>query len=215
MPSLSRKLLSYLRPFEIKKASTKYNPRLELIYHEGRYMLSTGDAIYSEGIKYRPLVAAFGSRKLKPKLKGLQNVLVLGTGLASAAHLLHHHGLTPIISLVEIDAIVLQWAMEYLPKTLVDKTKPIRDDAFVFMENNRDSYDLIIVDIFFGLETAEGVLEKDFLEKCQQRLSREGILVLNTMFKSRLGADAAKPRLETVFSDVEEIRFGQNSVYIC
>lgn len=214
MPTAWKKMLSYVKPLEIKRASTAYNPHLELVYFEGRFLLGTGDAIYSEGVKYRPIVAAFKSVKLKPKLAGLKEVLVLGTGLASTAHILHQRGLQPKIKLVEIDAVVLQWAMEYLPKQLLASTKPIRDDAFQFIAVDKGFYDLIVVDIFFGLVTAPGVFEQEFLENCQRRLAPNGTIVLNAMFSSLVDADLAKPKLEAVFSNVEEIRFGQNRVYV-
>ena len=84
MPTFWQGLQSLLYPVRIRKSSSTVNPVLELFYFQGRYMLGTPDAVYSDGDRYRPLVAAFTAPGLKPHLGNVRNVLVLGTGLASA-----------------------------------------------------------------------------------------------------------------------------------
>src|ERR1044071_5243470 len=113
--SLGQKIQGILFPIRIRKSSSALNPVLELYYYQGRYMLATKDAIYSDGEKYRPLVKAFELPLLKSALGRVRNVLVLGTGLASAVHILNAKGFRPQFTLVEIDNLVLAWAREFLP----------------------------------------------------------------------------------------------------
>ncbi|MBS1645451.1 MAG: hypothetical protein JST36_10470 [Bacteroidetes bacterium] len=211
---LWRILWSYVKPFEIRRASSHYNPRLELLFYEGAYILSTGDALYSEGRKYRPVLAALKSNRLRAQNISFRSVLLLGTGLASAAHIISHSGKDPSITLVEIDQQILDWAMEFLPDKIQKKARPICHDAFQFMATNSEHFDLIFVDLFFGLVTASKVFSLDFLESCKRSIGATGTIVLNAIFPDAPEADRAKALLAKQFNGMEEIRFGKNRVFV-
>ncbi len=186
---------------------------LELFYFRGRYILGVEDAVYSDGDRYRPLVAAFRSPVLKPVLADVKEVLVLGTGLASAVHVLQRYGHRPRFRLVEIDRQVLDWAVEFLPPGTT--AEPICTDAFDFIESDRGRYDLIVVDLFFGRKVPDGVLQQPFLAACRLRLAPGGRLVLNYMVEEERGALRAREALQSAFDrEVKEIAFGINRVYI-
>jgi hypothetical protein len=212
--SLWQKILAFLFPVSIRKGSSALNPALELFYYQGRYLLATPDAVYSDGDKYRPLLMAFKWPALKPYLKDVRSVLVLGTGLASAVHILDAKRIYPQLMLVEIDALVLEWAKEFLPANSAQNVTTINDDAFNFISVDTTCYDLIIVDIFFGREVPEAVTESTFLKQCKARLNTDGFLVLNYMARPNESEGTAKAALEATFSKVTEIGFGINKVYI-
>ena len=214
MLSFSQKLQSVFYPVSIRKGSSAHNLQLELFYYHQRYILATGDAVYSDAHRYKPLVAAFSSTLLKPQLAGISSVLVLGTGLASAVHVLDRMGFSPHFTLVEIDALILEWAREFLPQNAVGRIETVHADAFQFIEEARDIYDLIIIDIFFGRNVPEAVTGAKFLSACKARLSRGGALVLNYMQRRDEAPDIAKAALEAVFGEAVEISFGINKVYI-
>src|ERR1043165_7591420 len=153
--SFRQKIQGLLYPIRIRTSSSALNPVLELYYYQGRYILATKDAIYSDGEKYRPLVKAFESPRLQSALSHVRNVLVLGTGLASAVHILSAKGFHPQFTLVEIDALVLEWAQEFLPANV--QVQAVNEDAFTFIAKDIHSYDLVIVDIFFGRDVPERV----------------------------------------------------------
>ena len=108
-----KKLLSYFIPVLISKTATPENPLLELYVYRGRYQLATADALYSDGAAYTPLKIAF--KHLKQELPAVKHALVLGTGLASAVHVMKQTGNSPDFTLVEYDSTILKLAMEYLP----------------------------------------------------------------------------------------------------
>ncbi len=208
-------LQSFLYPVSIRKGSSALNPVLELFYFRGRYILATQDAVYSDGNKYRPLLKAFESPFLKPKLAELKNVLVLGTGLASAVHILDAKGLHPQVRLVEIDPLVLEWAAEFLPMTAMGNVKAINADAFDFIVKDAGLYDLIIVDIFFGRAVPEAVEQSPFLTQCREHKETGGILILNYMEPEHGAANRLRLLLQGLFADVAEISFGINRVFVC
>ncbi len=152
--------------------------------------------------------------QLKAALPEVKRVLVLGTGLASAVHILAAKDLFPEITLVEIDGLVLEWAQEFLPAGAKANVRAINADAFAFIANDIASYDLIIVDIFFSRKVPAEVLNSSFLKQCQARLLSGGFLVLNYMEESSEQPGRAGEQLRELFREVQEITFGINKVYI-
>lgn len=214
MPGLLKRLQSLFYPVRVRNGSSEHNAFLELLLFRGRYMLATSDAIYSDGDKYRPLLAAFASAPLKERLPGLDQVLVLGTGLASAVHILESKGGRPHFTLVEIDRLVLDWAVEFLPPGAKERVQAVRSDAFDFVATDAGRYDLIIVDIFFGRVVPAEVIGSAFLDQCRARLVPGGILVLNYMLAQDNDPQKAKAALEAAFGTVRELSFGLNKVYL-
>jgi spermidine synthase len=141
-------------------------------------------------------------------------VLVLGTGLASAVHVLRRFGCRPRFTLVEIDPLVLEWAMEFLPDGSRQDVRPVCANAFGFISTDRSTYDLIIVDIFFGREVPDLVTQHRFLRHCCGRLRPGGHLMLNFMVNRYEDEARAKTALSAVFKQVKEMSFGINRVYI-
>jgi spermidine synthase len=212
--SFWQKIESIIFPVSVRKSSNALNPVLELFYYRRRYILATKDAVYSDGTEYRPLVKAFDAPVLKPHLGQLKNVLVLGTGLASAVHILYARHHRPHMTLVEIDAAVLEWAREFLPAEARAHVRAEHADAFAFIAADANTYDLIIVDIFIGRTVPEKATDPIFLEQCKARLNSEGFLILNYMEARADKPGKAKAALEAAFDTVTEISFGINKVYI-
>lgn len=214
MPSIWQRAQSLFYPVRIRHESTPLNIQLELFYYRGRYILGAGNAIYSDGDKYRPLVAAFGSQQLAARLNTIRTLLVLGTGLASAVHVLYRAGVAPQTTLVEIDEQILSWAVEFLPPEFRNKTVTHCASAFDFIAKDEHTYDLIVVDIFIGRVVPDDALQASFLQQCKSRLSATGHLVFNYMVNRPEDDGKAKAALEAAFDQVAEISFGINKVYI-
>jgi hypothetical protein len=214
MPTLWQRIQSYIFPISIRKGSSEVNPLLELFYYRNRYILGTKDAVYSDGTKYRPLLAAFRSRMLEPYLMQVHDVLVLGTGLASAVHIMDSYGFRPTYTLVELDRVVLDWAVEHLPPATLKAVAPVCADAFDFITTDTKTYDLIIVDIFNGRQVPDRVTTSAFLYQCRARLAMGGYLVLNYMVNNKEDDTRAEAALQSVFDTVEGISFGINRVYV-
>lgn len=210
-PGFLKRFRSYFYPIHICRASSAVNPVLELYYYRGRWQLATADALYSDGTKYRPLLAAF--KALKKELASVKQVLVLGTGLASAVHILRKKGFSPHFTLVELDSVVLKWAIELLPPGSASRITPVCADAFQFLEKDKGQYDLIIVDVFSGRHVPGFVLHPVFLSLCRERISETGHLVLNYMVNNPNEERKAKAALEAAFGNVTELRFDINRVY--
>lgn len=212
LPGLFQQIRSFFHPVRVRRAASAVNPVLELYYYRGRWQLATADALYSDGGEYRPLLTAF--KALKHELPAVKTVLVLGTGLGSAVHILHKQDYHPSFTLVELDSVVLQWALEFLPAGSAERVKPVCADAGQFLEKDTHQYDLIIVDVFSGRHVPAFVLGTEFLQLCRQHLSSSGSLVLNYMINEPQDELKAKAALEAAFKEVKELSFHINRVYL-
>lgn len=184
---------------------------LELYRYRGSWQLATTDALYSDSLNYRPLKAAF--KKLgKQKLAAIKEVLVLGTGLASAVHLLHRRGLRPNYTLIEADETILRWAIELLPPN--QSTTPLCEDAGAFMQKNSRKYDLLIIDIFESRHVPAFVTSDAFLKQCRTALNPGGIVIFNYITNLPEDELTAKAAITAAFSKYELISFQINRVFI-
>lgn len=198
-------------PVLVKKSSSENNSYLALYYYKRQWQLTTKDAIYSDGIRYRPLTIAFDL--LKEKLKQVQTVLVLGTGLGSAVNILHQRGMSPMMTLVEKDALICQWAQELLSNT-ADNFQLIHADAEEYISSCQQSFDLIIIDIFISQKVPEFVISQPFLNNCKSRLGNKGVLIFNYIIQDKTHWSIASENLKSLFSEVTVQELGMNRIVV-
>ena len=203
---------SWFSPLFIRRDSSEVNPVLELYYFRGHYQLATADALYSDGVYYRPLLTAFTA--LKKQLPSIKKVLVLGTGLGSAVQILARNGYHPDFTLVELDEKILKWAMALMPKNVKARITPVCANAQNFLDDHSTKYDLIVVDVFEGRHVPGFVLSDDFLQQCSVHLNSGGRLVLNYMISETQTEEKAKAALEAAFDTVKTYPFHINRVFI-
>src|SRR5690606_11628486 len=148
--------------------------------------------------------------------------LLLGTGLASAVHVLHHMGVQPTsVTMVDIDEEVLLLALQCLPENAVKEVIPVCADARTYMMHSvsmrRDAsrlYDLVIVDVFIGRTIPEGITEETFLRQCEEGINPGGRFVMNYMVEQIDEWLAFRKRIGTVFPKHRVLEFGLNKIII-
>ena len=207
-----KRLMSYLYPLRLESTSSTENPLLELFLYRGQYQLATQDALYSDGRRYRPMLVAFEA--LKQKLKDVKNVLVLGTGLGSAVHILAAKGYHPSYTLVEHDDLILEWCIEHLPGDEVKRVWPVCADAQSHMAHNDMKYDLVIADIFKSRVVPAFVTTEAFLTQCRRSVNPGGYIVINYMVNNDKEWRAAIAAINAVFPGNRVINHGVNRIVI-
>lgn len=195
-PPLWKKWLSYLFEFHIESLPSEVNPHLYVSLKSGRYQLCTENAVYSYEDKYDNFKRIFDQLDLSRVEGG--KVLILGFGLGSIPILLEKKKLNNIhITGVELDENVLLLAEKYGLGKIAYPTELICADARVYIEQNRDHYNLLIVDVFKDDIIPEYFRSKTFLSLCRRALTEDGTLLYNT-----LGAtDDDKSKSEEFFFD--------------
>lgn len=203
---------SYLFPKKLRTAATPQNPLLELYYHRGQYVLSTGDAVYSDGDKYRPVLAAF--KIIGSKVNQTRSALLLGCGLASTLHILAGRGVTPDAALVDVDKTVLQWAMEFLPAKNQEHTVAVCQSAEDFIRENELQFDLVVSDVFEGRHPVPFVSTDTYLRYCRDAVAPGGFFILNYISYDRYAAQELKEKLRQIFGNVTLKSFDYNYVFV-
>ncbi|RYY10552.1 MAG: hypothetical protein EOO04_36710, partial [Chitinophagaceae bacterium] len=207
---LYKRLLSFLYPVCIERRSSPLHPVLDLYLHCDHWQLATDDAVYSDGKRYRPLITAF--KQIRKELPGVQQVLVLGTGLASAVHILEHMDFHPSYTLVDIDKAVLTWAIELMPQHHLSRIEPICMDAQVFMQKNKRLYQLIVCDVFMGRSVPDFVSSSAFLEQCKTSLQPGGHFILNFLEINKSVYREIRRLMDHVFPGHTRTEFGINKI---
>ena len=133
-----------------------------------------------------------------------KNVLVVGGGDGGVLREVIKHPEVKKVTLVEIDALVIETSKKYLPSIASafddSKVETIVGDGFMHIAESRDAYDVIMVDSTEPVGPAVKLFEKGFYEGISKALKEDGLFVAQTdnpWFKADL--------IRQVFSDVKEI----------
>lgn len=139
---------------------------------DGCLMVTEKDEfIYHEMIVHTPMA-------VNPDIK---KVLVIGAGDGGTVRELAKYQTIEEIHMVEIDKLVVDICMEYLPFTAEKLTDPrvslFFEDGLKFVRTRKNEYDLIIVDSTDPFGPGEGLFTKEFYGNCYNALTTDGILV--------------------------------------
>ena len=115
----------------------------------------------------------------------LNRILLLGVGAGSLIHFIQHQFPVAKITAVEMDAELLEIMQQhaYLPKGSTHLEYVI-EDAFQFLQNNKQQFDLILVDIFDGQQSPAWILDRKTSRLLQSKLSPQGAVAYNLLINS-------------------------------
>ena len=111
----------------------------------------------------------------------IKNVLVIGAGDGGTVRELTRYNTIEHIDMVEIDKMVVDACIKYLPQTASklndERVSLIFEDGLKFVRTKTNEYDLIIVDSTDPFGPGEGLFTKEFYGNCFNALKEDGILV--------------------------------------
>ncbi len=162
-PGFGKYLLSFIQDVKIETASSQFNPWLEVVFSEGKFLLSSKTATYSYEDKYESYKGAFNY--VRNEIKNMQSALVLGLGLGSIPYLLQSkYGFQSRIDCVEIDEVIIRLARKYYPSANgLSKLDIYHADACGWIKQNTKQYDLVAVDLFIDTDVPEKFHSAEFL----------------------------------------------------
>lgn len=174
------RLFSYILPIRLIRKQGDINQYLEVRLENGKYVLNTELVNYSFGGLHKVFKQALSRYPLTGRK--IDNVLILGFGAGSVASLLRkEHNIKSPITGVEQDSMVIELAEKYFD---INQFQPLtihQYDAFEFVMNCKEAYDMIIMDVFIEDEVSEKFLQQDFVNALGSVLSSKGILFYNIM----------------------------------
>jgi len=169
---------SYLYPVSVEKRKGTYLPVLEVNVRNGKYLLDGEKVNYSFGSLHELFRDAFKHHQIGQLSP--QHVLILGFGAGSVAQILQNElHLNCKITGVEIDPVVLELATRYFGADAYQNTQLICDDAYHFISQDTETYDLIVIDLFIEKRVPKAFLQADFIQLVKQRLNPLGTIFFN------------------------------------
>ncbi|ODU58289.1 MAG: spermidine synthase [Clostridium sp. SCN 57-10] len=111
----------------------------------------------------------------------IRQVLVIGAGDGGTVRELTRYAHIERIDMVEIDKMVVDACLEFLPQTSCklndSRVNLLFEDGLKFVRTKQNEYDLIIVDSTDPFGPGEGLFTKEFYGNCFNALKEDGILV--------------------------------------
>lgn len=166
---------------------------------DGFVMLTEHDEfVYHEMISHVPLLTHPSPRQ----------VLVIGGGDGGTVRECLRHETVEAIDLVDIDALVTQACLQYLPsvaaKLTAERVTCRFEDGVKYVKNCPKRYDIIIIDSTDPISVGEGLFTTEFYQACARILNPDGILVNQSespFWQPREVAKIAR-KLRNVFPEV-------------
>lgn len=154
--------------------------------------------IYHEMLTHVPILAHGAARR----------VLVIGGGDGGMLREVARHPGVEHITMVEIDATVVDMCKEFLPNhsngAFDDpRLNLVIDDGMRFVSTTQERYDVIISDSTDPIGPGEVLFTENFYQACHRCLNEGGILVTQngTPFMQREGVQTTASRLRGLFAD--------------
>ena len=203
---------SFFVPVSLLKTSSPFNESLEVVLYCNRFQLATQFALYSDGVKYLPAVRFVGA--FRKSLLQVKDVLVLGTGLGSVVSVLRDSGIYPNFTLVELDEVVLDLAMQVHAVPKRGAITPLCENARVFMARNSNKFDLVFVDVFIGRLVPDFVRSAEFLRQCSNAVASKGLICINYIVDDPEEWEEFSETFKEVFADVKVLAFETNRLLV-
>lgn len=113
-----------------------------------------------------------------------ENVLVIGGGDGGTIREVAKHPKVKKATLVEIDGVVVEVSKKFLPSIAAGYSNPkvevIIGDGIKHVKENKNTYDIILVDSTDPIGPAVGLFSKEFYTDVYNALKEEGIFVAQT-----------------------------------
>ena len=203
-PPFWKKIISYLTELHIESAPSDINPHLYVSLNRGRYQLCTANAIYSYEDLYDNYSEAF--KIIEIDKRKVEKVLILGFGLGSIPFMLekkfnkkYHY------TAVEIDESVIYLATKYALPEINSSIQMICADAFAFVMQCQEQFDLVCMDVFLDDLVPETFEAEDFLKNLKRLIAKDGLLLFNRLANTPEDLKATqtffKEKFQPVFPD--------------
>jgi spermidine synthase len=211
-PNLFQKLCSYFWEVPLETSSSDYNELLQVSLLSNTLQLCSKNAIYSFGEKYDNFYKAF--QKIPDLLDEVETVLVLGLGLGSIPYMLEQKFKYDFdYTFVEIDEEVVRLANEYTLQYLESSQQTYSTDAYVFLLQMPQKFDMICMDIFLDDVIPSDFESTDFLKLLKKRINKGGFVLYNRLTvsaKDLKNTELFFKSFKQVFPDASYIDVGGN-----
>ncbi len=157
-------------------------------------------------------------KKVRAQKKEIKTCLILGLGGGSAAEIISQMWTGVRITGVDIDPMMIQLGRKYLKLDALN-IDIVVDDVTYFMDKNKKKYDLILIDLYKGVEFPKKFEEETFLQQVHNALTKGGIALFNrfSFLENREKALSFGKKLEDVFGKIDPLylKAKVNLMFMC
>lgn len=154
---------------------------LEVTWNNGALVLDSKSTNYSYGSLQRILRKGLKYIGFE-RIQKFDSILVLGVAGGSVIKtLVDEIKFKGEIIGVEIDKDIIQIANSYFGLDAIPNLKIVIDDAFDYVLKTKNTYDLIIIDIFQDTNMPNFLFEDFFIQRINSLLNINGFILFNTM----------------------------------
>jgi len=188
-----------------------------VLISNGRIKLCTDNATYS----YEDLYTVFnkGFNQLNIQQYQFDKVLILGFGLGSVPSIFHKkYDMQSKYTGIEIDSAIVALNQEYLSKDILSQCNIIEADAYDWVQNTDEKFNLIIIDLFIDTITDSKFREELFVEATKKLLAEKGILLFNMLADSKEKSTSILKYYNSIFKNTfknsEMLKLGKNRLLV-
>lgn len=199
-------IFSIFRPKVISEFNSRYSGQILVKQDWTHKYVTTGNLTQSGGLVrdvWQPVIRKFGKKD--------KTWLILGLGAGTVAKLIPQPA---CVTGVEIDPIMLKIGHQYFGLDKIPNLKIVNKDALDYVLKTQESYDFVLVDLYFGDQVPSFVYSKRFL----RRLKKVGkMIIFNHLFYDADKRNKARELINSIskyFSKVELVRVLTNLVII-
>lgn len=204
---LLQKLLSWFYPIRIDEAKGELEHDLEVNLYRGKKYLDTANVNYSFGALQEVFDYAFRQTGIYDQ--HVRSALLLGFGSGSVAELLLKNcNQEMMITGVEADSEIVRLTQKHFPGSIPLNVVVIHSDATRYVINERNKYELIIIDLFIEDTVPQNCQSEEFLLLVKKLLSENGKVFFNKMEVANdlTSLEQLQTRFRKVFGTVKDIR---------
>ncbi|QRE26597.1 spermine/spermidine synthase domain-containing protein, partial [Flavobacterium psychrophilum] len=176
-----KRLLSYLIPIKIEEVKSSINKNLEITWNNGQLVLDSKNTNFSYGSLQK--VLHFGLKEVGfERIKSFKNILVLGVAGGSVIKtLIDEIQYEGEITGIEIDPKTIIFANKYFGLDKIKNLQITITDAKKFITGTKETYHLIIIDIFEDDIMPAFLFENEFISNILKILKANSYVVFNTI----------------------------------
>lgn len=176
-----RKLFSYFIPINIYKKKSSISETIEVTWNNGELVIDSKNTNYSYGSLQRILRKGLKYIGFE-RIRNFNNILLLGVAGGSVIKtLVDEIKFKGNITGVEIDPAMIEVANNYFKLNEIPNLNIVIDDAFEFVLKTKETYDLIIIDVFQDTTMPNFLFEDFFINRVNFLLRKDGFILFNTM----------------------------------
>jgi spermidine synthase len=180
-----KRILSYFTPITILKKESKISKSFEVTWNDGKLVLDTENTNFSYGSLQKVLKKGLLEIGIE-EIQNVKNILLLGVAGGSVIQtLVNDFNFKGKITGIEIEEEIIEIGNLYFDLDTFENLEIIISDAEVFVKNNADKYELIIIDIFQDNLMPDFLFEVSFINNLKKRLVDNGNILFNTIVYDR------------------------------